>query len=68
MGSIATADTLYATDDPIQEDTANINALAPMARLISAGDVMVEYDQQYEHYGVPQPQLLALQMLQTPSG
>ncbi len=68
MGSIATADTLYAVDDPIQEDTENYNALAPMARLMSAGDVMVEYDQRYEHYGVPQPQLLALQLLQTPSG
>ncbi len=62
MGSIATADTLYATDDPIQEGTANYNALAPMARLMRAGDLMVEYDQRYEHYGVPQPQLLALQL------
>ncbi len=68
MGSIATADTLYALDDPIQEDTENYNALAPIARLMSAGDVMVEYDQRYEHYGVPQPQLLALQLLHTPSG
>jgi arabinofuranan 3-O-arabinosyltransferase len=68
MGSEATADTLYALDDPLQEDTANTNALAPMARLLSAGDVMVEYDQRYEHYGAPQPQLLALQMLQTPVG
>ena len=68
MGSIATADTLYAIDDPIQEDTENYNALAPMARLMSAGDLMVEYDQRYEHYGVPQPQLLALQLLHTPSG
>ena len=39
-----------------------------MARLMGAGDLMVEYDQRYEHYGVPQPQLLALQLLQTPSG
>ena len=68
MGSIATADTLYAVDDPIQEDTENYNSLAPMARLMSAGDLMVEYDQRYEHYGVPQPQLLALQLLNTPSG
>ncbi len=68
MGSIATADTLYAMDDPIQEGTANFNALAPMARLLSAGDVMAEYDQAYEHYGVPQSQLLALQMLETPPG
>jgi arabinofuranan 3-O-arabinosyltransferase len=68
MGSIATADTLYAVDDPIQENTENYSALAPMARLMSAGDIMVEYDQRYEHYGVPQPQLLALQLLHTPSG
>ena len=45
-----------------------MNALAPMARLMGAGDLMVEYDQQYERYGVPQPQLLALQLAQTPLG
>jgi hypothetical protein len=68
LGSIATADTLYATDGPIQDGTANLNALAPMSRLMGAGDLMVEYDQQYERYGVPQPQLLALSLLQTPLG
>ena len=68
MGSIATADTLYATDGPIQDGTADMNALAPMARLMGAGDLMVQYDQQYERYGVPQPQLLALQLLHTPLG
>ena len=68
MGSIATADTLYATDGPIQDAIANPNALAPMARLMGAGDLMVEYDQQYERYGIPQPQLLALQLLQAPLG
>jgi len=68
MGSIATADTLYATDGPVQDGIANPNALAPMARLMGAGDLMVEYDQQYERYGIPQPQLLALQLLQAPLG
>ena len=68
MGSIPTADTLYATDGPLQDGTANLNALAPMARLMGAGDLMVEYDQQYERYGIPQPQLLALQLLGTPLG
>ncbi|HEY1445916.1 MAG TPA: alpha-(1-_3)-arabinofuranosyltransferase family protein, partial [Acidimicrobiales bacterium] len=68
MGSIATADTLYAIDGPLQDGVANWNALAPMSRLMGAGDVMVEYDQRYEHYGVPQPQLLSLQLLQTPAG
>lgn len=68
MGSEATADTLYAIDDPIQEDTENWNALAPMARLLSAGDILVENDTQYEHYGIPQPQILALQLATTPTG
>ncbi len=68
MGSIATADTLYAIDGPIQDGVANWNALAPMSRLMGVGDVMVEYDQRYAHYGVPQPQLLSLQLRQTPSG
>ena len=68
MGSIATADTLYAIDSPLQDGVANWNALAPMSRLMGAGDVMVEYDQRYEHYGIPQPQLLSLQLLQTPEG
>jgi arabinofuranan 3-O-arabinosyltransferase len=68
MGSIATADTLYAVDGPIQDGIENTNALAPMARLMGAGDLMVEYDQNYEHYGIPQPQLLALQLQPTPQG
>ncbi len=68
MGSIATADTLYALDAPMQDGIANFNALAPMARLMGAGDVMVEYDQRYEHYAAPQPQLLELELMQTPQG
>lgn len=68
MGSIATADTLNAVDEPIQEGIEIPSALAPMARLLSAGDVLVEYDQAYEHYGTPQPQLLALQLAKTPAG
>ncbi|MFZ0251156.1 MAG: alpha-(1-_3)-arabinofuranosyltransferase family protein, partial [Acidimicrobiales bacterium] len=68
MGSIATADTLFAVDGPYQDGTANTNALAPMARLMGAGDLLVEYDQRYEHYGVPHPQLLAQLLSQTPLG
>jgi arabinofuranan 3-O-arabinosyltransferase len=68
LGSIATADTLYAVDGPIQDGIVNTNALAPMARLMSAGDLMVEYDQRYEHYGIPQPQVVQLQLAHTPPG
>ena len=68
MGSIPTADTLYAMDEPIQTDTEDWAGLAPMARLLSAGDVLVEYDQAYEHYGTPQPQLLAQALASHPAG
>ncbi|MGO9456907.1 MAG: alpha-(1-_3)-arabinofuranosyltransferase family protein [Acidimicrobiales bacterium] len=68
MGSIATADTLYAMDEPIQTGTEDWAGLAPMARLLSAGDLLVEYDQAYEHFGTPQPQLLAQDLQPTPAG
>ncbi len=68
MGSIATADTLFATDNPIQSGTEQWDSLAPMARLMSAGDLLVEYDQRYEHYGVPDPQVLASELSTTPAG
>ncbi len=68
MGSMATADMLHAIDGPIQDGTENWNSLAPMARLLSAGNILAEYDTQYEHYGIPQPQLMAMQLKKTPLG
>jgi len=68
MGSIPTADLLAALDDPIQLSIEQWNALAPLARLLSAGDVLVEYDQAFEHYDTPQPTLLAQQLASTPAG
>ena len=68
MGSTATADILYAFDDPIQEGTAVPSALAPMARLMSASNLMVDYDTQYEHYGQPHPATLHALLTPTPSG
>jgi len=68
MGSIATADTLFAMDAPIQTDIEDWTGLAPMARLMSAGNILVEYDQAYEHYGVPQPEIIAEELRHTPKG
>jgi hypothetical protein len=68
MGSIATADTLAAMDDPIQLGIEQWASLAPMARLLSAGDVLVEYDQDFEHYNSPEPGLLAQQLAASPAG
>ena len=55
MGSLATADLLQAVDTPLQDGTMDWNALAPMASLMSAGDVLVQYDQAYERYDTRQP-------------
>jgi len=68
MGSEATYDTLFALDEPIQQGTEQWNSLAQMARLISAGDVLVQNDTAYERYGIPQPQLLDPQLQPTPAG
>ena len=68
MGSMATADTLFAMDAPIQTATENWSALAPMARLLGAGDVLVEYDQQSALYGAPPATVLAQSLATTPKG
>ncbi|HWF23179.1 MAG TPA: alpha-(1-_3)-arabinofuranosyltransferase family protein [Acidimicrobiales bacterium] len=68
MGSLPTASVLNAIDVPIQEGTMDWNTLAPMASLMSAGDVLVQYDQQYERYDTPDPQILASNLTPTPPG
>ncbi|MBV8462512.1 MAG: DUF3367 domain-containing protein, partial [Acidimicrobiales bacterium] len=68
LGSTATADVLHATDTPLQDGTMDWNALAPMAALMSAGDVLVQYDQAYERYDTTDPQQLALDLATTPRG
>ncbi len=68
MGSMATADTLYAIDAPMQTSIANPAALAPMARLLSAGSVLVEYDQSSALYGVVPARTLARALTPTPAG
>ncbi len=67
-GSVATADVLQAVDTPLQDGTMQWDALAPMAALMSAGDVLVQFDQAYERYGTPNPQQLALDLATTPKG
>jgi arabinofuranan 3-O-arabinosyltransferase len=68
MGSLATADTLQAVDAPLQDGTMDWNALAPMASLMSAGNVLVQYDQAYERYDTPIPQQVAADLAVTPTG
>lgn len=57
-GSPASANLLNALDLPLQERTAQPDALAPIARLMRAGDVLVQSDLQYERYNTPRPRNL----------
>ena len=68
QGSTATEDLLYGLDDPMQVGASNPNALAPIARLMSVGDVLVQSDLNYQHYDQPPPAQLWAQLQPTPPG
>jgi len=57
-GSTGSSNLLTALDEEVQEGTLDPGALAPMARLMSAGDVVVQSDLQYERYDTPRPRAL----------
>jgi len=59
---------LYAVDDPIQTGTSDWSALAPIAQLMSVGDVLVQSNLDYAHYDQPQPQLLWAELNPSPPG
>ena len=54
-GSAASANLLNAFDLRLQERTADPDAIAALARLMRAGDVLVQSDLQYERYNTPRP-------------
>jgi hypothetical protein len=68
MGSLPTADLLEAVDAPLQEGTLDPNTIGPMAALMSAGDVLVQYDEAYTTYNTPDPLQLAQDLHPTPKG
>lgn len=74
MGSLPTEDLLYAMDDPIQSGTTDPAALVQMARLVGAGDLLLQNDLAFTRYDQPDPAVLwaALQPgtpgLGTPAG
>ena len=55
-GTPAAADLVQALDEPLQEGTLDLQALAPMARLMSVGQILLQSDLQYERYHLPLPQ------------
>lgn len=67
-GSLETFDLLYGLDNPIQTGTLDPASIAPMARLMGVGDVLVQNDLQYELYGQPDPRQLWQVLTPAPQG
>ena len=58
QGSLPTEDFLYALDDPVQNGVEDPAALAAMARLAGAGDLLVQNDLAFTRYDQPDPAVL----------
>ncbi len=58
-GTAGTADLLNALDRRLQEGVFEADSLAPIARLLRAGDIAVRNDLLYERYRTPRPRVLA---------
>ena len=56
QGSYPTADLLQAFDLTLQQGTYEPSTLAPIARLLSAGDVVLQSNLAFWHYNTPRPQ------------
>ena len=68
QGTPASANLLEAFDEQIQEGTFNYAALAPLASLMSAGQILLQNDLQYERYHLPLPQTLWDDLSPAPNG
>jgi arabinofuranan 3-O-arabinosyltransferase len=68
QGTPASANLLQALDEPLQEGTLDMSALAPVARIMSVGQILLQSDLQYERYNLPLPQVLWEQMKSPQSG
>ncbi len=55
-GSHASANLLNALDRPLQEGTFDPASLAPVARLLGVGDILLRSDLEYERFRTPRPQ------------
>ncbi len=67
-GSPGSANLLDTFDDGIQNQTFNPSAVAPLLRIMSAGDLVVQSDLAYEHYNTPRPRALWQKLIPAPAG
>ncbi len=68
QGTTPSVDLQTAIDQPLQEGTFNPNTIAPLARLISAGDLILQSNLAYEDYDLPHPRSTYQLFLPTPNG
>lgn len=68
FGSPQSADLLRALDRRIQEGTLDPAAIAPLARLMAAGTVLLRTDAEYERFVTPRPRVLQQLLTPTPVG
>ncbi|GAC1533100.1 MAG: alpha-(1-_3)-arabinofuranosyltransferase [Acidimicrobiales bacterium] len=54
-GSAASADLLRALDETLQEGVFEPSSVAPIARLMNVGDIVLRSDLQYERFRTPRP-------------
>ena len=66
QGSPASAALLVALDTEIQEGRLDKDALAPMARLMGVGDVVLRSDLQFERFRTPRPTALWAEIRDAP--
>ena len=65
QGQPASANLVRALDSPIQDLIALPGSIAPIARLLGTGDVLFQFDTQFERFSGPEPWYL-WQLSQTP--
>ncbi len=67
-GSPASANLLNAFDLRIQDRQLPADAIAPMARMMSVGDIALRNDLQFERYRIIRPKFLWQLFMPTPTG
>ena len=68
LGSLPSYAVLFALDDQMQTGTLDPRTIAPLARLMSAGDVLVQSDLNYGLFDQPEPQRFWQSLQPTPAG
>src|SRR6202035_1766104 len=67
-GSPGSANLLDTFDNTIQNGTFNASGLAPLLRIMSAGDLVLQSDLAYEHYNSLRPRALWQKLDPPPPG